>query len=244
MQITTQDDVKQLGTIMGIWAHPDDETWASAGLMAMADANGQRTCCVTATYGEAGIHDENRWPADELAEIRKHELAAACSVLGIDCQHYLECIDCHCTDDKSAKMIAKINEHIKQEKPDTIVTFGPTGSTGHPDHIAVSDWTTHAVSQLPADQRPTVYHSVHSKQWYEGSGKKLDVQFNIFFRTDHPPLVDEDQTDIGLRLNKKWCDIKLAALQAHASQSSRLFELADTADLHDLARFEGFMRVQ
>ncbi len=244
MQITTQDDIKQLGTIMGIWAHPDDETWASAGLMAMANANGQRTCCVTATYGEAGVQDEARWPAKELANIRKRELAAACKILGIGCQCYLGCIDCHCTEDKSAKMIAKIRDHIFKETPDTIVTFGPSGSTGHPDHIAVSDWTTQAVSQLPHDRRPTVYHSVHSKQWYDGSGQKLDAQFNIFFRTDHPPLIDERKTDIGLRLSNKWCDVKLAALQAHASQSSLLFEQADEADLHDLACFEGFMRVQ
>ncbi|MBP7806985.1 PIG-L family deacetylase [Candidatus Saccharibacteria bacterium] len=244
MQITTQDGVKQLGTIMGIWAHPDDETWASAGLMAMAHANGQRTCCVTATYGEAGVQDEARWPADKLAEIRRHELADACSVLGIDCQYYLGCTDCHCTNDKSAKMIEKIRGHIMQEKPDTIVTFGPTGSTGHPDHIAVSTWTSQAVSQLPDDQRPTIYHSVHSKQWYEGSGKKLDAQFNIFFRTNKPPLVDEDLTDIGLRLSKKWCNVKLTALHAHASQSSLLFEHANAADLHDLACFEGFMRAQ
>lgn len=229
---------------MGIWAHPDDETWASAGLMAMAHANGQRTCCVTATYGEAGVQDESRWPARELAEIRKQELAAACKVLGVDCQHYLGCVDCHCTGDKSAMMIAKIRDHIEHENPDTIVTFGPSGSTGHPDHIAISAWTTQAVMQLPDDKRPIVYHSVHSKQWYEGSGKKLDAQFNIFFKTDNPPLIDEDQTDIGLHLSDTWCAVKLAALHAHASQSSLLFEHADTADLHNMACFEGFMRAE
>lgn len=60
MQITKQDDVKQLGRIMGIWAHPDDETWCAAGLLAMAADNGQDTCCVTITKGELGVQDESR----------------------------------------------------------------------------------------------------------------------------------------------------------------------------------------
>ncbi len=57
-QLLTQSDVAQLGTILGIWAHPDDETWSSAGLMAMAADNGQRVVCVTATYGENGVQPQ------------------------------------------------------------------------------------------------------------------------------------------------------------------------------------------
>lgn len=60
-------DIKKLGTILGIWAHPDDESWASAGIMITAAANGQRTACVTATKGEAGETDEKRWPKKSLA---------------------------------------------------------------------------------------------------------------------------------------------------------------------------------
>src|ERR671922_141060 len=38
-----------LGTILGVWAHPDDEAYLSAGLMARAVRNGSRVVCVTAT---------------------------------------------------------------------------------------------------------------------------------------------------------------------------------------------------
>ena len=48
----TSDDVAELGTILGIWAHPDDEAYLSGGLMALARDNGQRVVCVTATRGE------------------------------------------------------------------------------------------------------------------------------------------------------------------------------------------------
>ncbi|TMK50033.1 MAG: hypothetical protein E6G59_10430 [Actinobacteria bacterium] len=54
-------DVSELGTILGVWAHPDDEAYLSAALMAWARRNGQRVVVVTATKGEAGTWDEERW---------------------------------------------------------------------------------------------------------------------------------------------------------------------------------------
>ena len=55
---------------MGVWAHPDDETYSMAGIMATAVKNGQQVICVTATRGEAGVQDHLRWPAHKLAEDR------------------------------------------------------------------------------------------------------------------------------------------------------------------------------
>ena len=49
-----------LGTLLGIWAHPDDETYLAAGLMAQAVRDGRRVVCVTATRGEGGSMDEER----------------------------------------------------------------------------------------------------------------------------------------------------------------------------------------
>ncbi|MGH3589327.1 MAG: PIG-L deacetylase family protein, partial [Pseudonocardia sp.] len=43
-----------LGTILGVWAHPDDETYLCGGLMARAARSGDRVVCVTATRGEQG----------------------------------------------------------------------------------------------------------------------------------------------------------------------------------------------
>ena len=46
--------VSELGTLLGVWAHPDDETYLVAGLMAQAVRDGHRVVCVTATRGEEG----------------------------------------------------------------------------------------------------------------------------------------------------------------------------------------------
>ena len=52
--------MEELGTILGVWAHPDDETYLCAGLMASAARAGSRVVCVTATRGELGTGDHDR----------------------------------------------------------------------------------------------------------------------------------------------------------------------------------------
>src|SRR3546814_2985116 len=71
---TNQDMRSQplsLGILLGTWAHPDDETYLSAGLMAQSVREGGRVVCVTATRGEGGSWDEARWPTAEMGKIRE-----------------------------------------------------------------------------------------------------------------------------------------------------------------------------
>jgi LmbE family N-acetylglucosaminyl deacetylase len=57
-------EVSGLGTILGIWAHPDDEAYLSGGLMALATDAGSRVVCATATRGELGPRNVRpSWPA-------------------------------------------------------------------------------------------------------------------------------------------------------------------------------------
>ena len=74
----------ELGTILGVWAHPDDETYLSAGLMARAVRNGSRVVCVTATRGEGGSMDEEKWPPESMGEVRTAELERSLQILGVD----------------------------------------------------------------------------------------------------------------------------------------------------------------
>src|SRR5690606_18492329 len=104
----TREDIRKLGTIMGIWAHPDDEVMSCGGLLCAAAKNGQRLICITATQGEAGVQDESRWPASSLGEIRVQELRAAYQLLGVTEHHFLNYPDGGCKyidhDDASAKL--------------------------------------------------------------------------------------------------------------------------------------------
>ena len=75
-------DVSELGTILSIWAHPDDEAYLCGGIMAMATAAASRVVCVTATRGELGVTDPVRWPPEQLAAIREAEMAECMRILG------------------------------------------------------------------------------------------------------------------------------------------------------------------
>ena len=79
-----------LGTLLGIWAHPDDETYLTAGLMAQAVRDGRRVVCVTATRGEGGSMDEERWPPATMGAVRTAELLRSMEILGVTEHRFLE----------------------------------------------------------------------------------------------------------------------------------------------------------
>src|ERR671926_1429944 len=83
-------DVATLGTILVVWAHPDDDIFLSAGLMAAAVRAGQRVVDVTATRGEGGSMDEERWPPETMGEVRTGELLRSLEILGVTEHRFLE----------------------------------------------------------------------------------------------------------------------------------------------------------
>ena len=89
-------DAARLGTVLGIWAHPDDEAFLSAGLMAAARDAGNRVVCVTATLGERGTDDPSRWPPHRLGAVRGHELRASLAALDVTEHHLLGLTDGTC----------------------------------------------------------------------------------------------------------------------------------------------------
>jgi LmbE family N-acetylglucosaminyl deacetylase len=218
-KIRTPADVKQLGTILAVWAHPDDESFCAAGLLASAAANGQRVICLTFTKGEAGVQDESRWPAKELGKIRDKELADGLELLGIKDHHCLDYADGGCAEVSDAEGAAAVKAFIETHQPDTILTFGPDGLTGHPDHQAVSRWVDQAVQ----GSKVAVYHFVEEAEAYEKYMKQLDKKFNFYFNIDKPPLRKAADCDIALHLTPELCAKKCAALQAMPSQTERLF---------------------
>src|SRR6476659_6246781 len=139
------DGTGDLGNILGIWAHPDDEAYLSAGLMAHAVEHGLRALCVTATKGEAGFPDDAPRSVEERARLRVAELSACLAILGVTEHHWLGYADGGCAEIPDEEAAAGLAAIIREVRPDTVLTFGPDGGTGHPDHIAMCRWTTRAV---------------------------------------------------------------------------------------------------
>lgn len=151
--------------LMAVMAHPDDESLGNGGILARYAAEGTEIHLVTATRGEYG------WPGDEhenpgpeaLGKIRESELHAAADVLGLSGVHFLDYIDGALDAAHPAEVIAKIAGHIRQIKPDVIVTFGPYGGYGHPDHIAISQFTAAAIVEA-ASSNSSYYQNLAPHQ--------------------------------------------------------------------------------
>lgn len=220
--ISSSQDVRSLGTILGVWAHPDDEVVSMCGILCAAVANGQTVACVTATRGEAGMQDESRWPARKLAHIRERELKEAYKLIGIRNHHFLDYPDGGLADVEEGRPVQRLASLIAAYKPDSIFTFGPEGMTGHRDHQTVSRWVSLAVAQ--ASPAPKVYHAVLTSRQYQAI-REVDKQFNFFFNIEQPPTCEENDCAVCLTLDNKLFDCKLNCLRVMPSQYEKVLEV-------------------
>lgn len=125
-----------------MWAHPDDEAFLSAALMARARDQGYRVVVATATLGEHGTTDPVRWPPARLAVVRQDELVRSLAAVGVHEHRCLGHRDGALQRVPAAVALDQVAGLIEEVRPDTIVTFGPDGMTGHPDHRTVSSWVS------------------------------------------------------------------------------------------------------
>ncbi len=227
---------------MSVWAHPDDESFLAAGILVSALHNGQTVICVTATKGEAGIQDENKWPAEQLGDIRKEELEKALKILGITNHNLLGYVDDCCSQANLDEAAGKIRALIDRYQPDSILTFGPDGWTGNPDHRAVSHWVERAIQNM--ENPPVVYHVVGTSDHYTKHLKEADEKINIFYNIEKPPILANEKCDIVYRLPREVCKLKCSALKVMESQTSKLFELYERDRLYEMWAEESFVRAK
>lgn len=210
--------VAPLGTILGVWAHPDDESYLSAGVMAAAAANGQHVAVVHATLGEHGTADPVASPPDRLAIVRRHELTRALGALGVRSSHVLGHPDGGCAEIDPLVAVDQLLGVIDRVRPDTIVTFGPDGMTGHPDHRAVSRWVDLARVSLGGSVR--VLHSAVTTGW-AAAHRTLNDEIGAF-GPGLPAAVDPARVALSITLDDELLDRKMSALRAHRSQTAAL----------------------
>ncbi|MDQ3661255.1 MAG: PIG-L family deacetylase [Actinomycetota bacterium] len=228
-----------LGTILGVWAHPDDETYLSGGLMAAAVRAGHRVACVTATRGEGGSLDEKRWPSETLAEVREQELAEALGLLGVLEHRWLGYADGACARVPQEEAVALVGGFIEEFEPDSVLTFGPEGMTGHPDHKAVHVWTTLALEQ--ASTGADLYCATNTPEW-AAEVLPLAAGLDIFFEPDTPPITPRRQLSFEYVLPPEILDLKWQALLAQRSQTERLIEAMGAGVLRSFNATEPFVR--
>jgi LmbE family N-acetylglucosaminyl deacetylase len=228
-------------TLLGIWAHPDDEAFLSAGLMATARDAGQRVVCVTATSGEHGTADPTRWPPHRLGRVRTRELQASLASLDVTEHHLLGYVDGTCARQPFDDAVERISRIIDDVRPDTIVTFGPDGLTGHEDHQAVSAWATAARARAAPAAR-LLYATTTTE--FVDRWQHLHDQFNVFLAQGLPLRTHPGSVAVELRLSGELADRKLVALRAQASQTSAMIARIGEDQFRDWWSVEAFLRAE
>ena len=237
----TITDAARLGTVLGIWAHPDDEAFLSAGLMAAARDAGRRVVCVTATLGEHGTSDPGSWPPNRMARVRERELQASLAALGVTEHHLLGLTDGTCADAPHELIVGHLARVIDAVEPDTIVTFGPDGMTGHEDHQTVSAWATDAHELAAPDSR--LLYATTTEEFAQAWEPSRDA-FNVFLAEGLPLRTPAHELAVELRLDADTVDRKIVALRAQASQTTGLFEALGEERVREWWSTETFVEAQ
>jgi N-acetyl-1-D-myo-inositol-2-amino-2-deoxy-alpha-D-glucopyranoside deacetylase len=212
-------------SLLAVFAHPDDESIACGGVLALCADAGMRVSLVCATRGEAGHDVVDGLTGDALAARRAEELQAAADVLGIDAITLLDFEDGMLPWADGEDLEEAVAAAIARWSPDAIVTFDEDGLYWHPDHVAVHEAVTAAVTGMGADA-PALYYAsiaagamravvdaVRDRLPAGDVVRVLGVEEPDAFGADAPPpTVRIDVRSVAAR--------KLAALRSHASQSA------------------------
>lgn len=228
-----------MGRLLGVWAHPDDETFVAGGLLADAARRGDRVHCLHLTAGEAGQCAHGPTPPARLAALREAELAAALAHLGAEPSHPLRWPDGGLARVPDAVGVSRVRAELDAVEPDVVVTFGADGFTGHPDHRRLSRWVTAAVAEW-GRAGVSLLQAAVPPAWADGIVPALD-EFRVFW-PGHPAL-DVDDTDVEHVLDADLLDRKVAALHAHASQMEPLFAAYGEEFVRRLAAVERYRRL-
>ncbi len=210
-------------TILGVFAHPDDESMGPGGTLARYAAEGHRVAVLTATAGGAGRHFDARASDEaarrELERVRRLETLEACRILGVEHLGFLGWEDGGLRKRDVLDVEETIAALFRRERPDVVITFHASGISYHADHRVLSlaltgaflgagrrDWYAGGVA---AEYEP---HSVAKLYGYTVGSRAIPADWP---RRVYRPADGEITTVLDTR---RWQDARWAAIQAHTTQ--------------------------
>ncbi len=210
-------------------AHPDDESFGPGGTLCKYASSGTEIHLVTATLGEAGkIADPAVCTPEKLGECRKEELLNAAKIIGIKNVVFLGYKDKHVEEAIEDEIVEMLVRTIRELKPDVIITFEKNGISGHPDHIAMHNFTNTAYVKA-ADEKE------FSEQLNEGlsphKAKKLyyycvpdGIRGKVPVNRLNLTPMENVTTIINVR---EFVEQKLKAIECHKTQALSLRRYKD-----------------
>jgi N-acetyl-1-D-myo-inositol-2-amino-2-deoxy-alpha-D-glucopyranoside deacetylase len=220
--------------VLVVHAHPDDEVLFTGGTIAELTMHGADVLLLTATLGEEGEVIGKRFKAlegsDLLGGFRIRELQDAARAIGARSEHLIapghlrdsgmvgspahenpralvNCVD---------EAAGGIEKHLARFKPHAVITYGPDGGYGHPDHIAVHQATERACKAVGVTnvwwtiyQREAIYQALETVTAAAGWHKPSDAYLHNFTNAAY---------DLKLPLSDAALDSKIAGIAAHPTQ--------------------------
>lgn len=259
-------------TLLAIFAHPDDESFGVGGTLAQYAANGVRVVLACATRGEVGeISDPALATPETLGQVREAELRVACAARSVHELRFLGYRDSgmagapdnddprsyHRADPEAATR--QLVGLIREIKPHVIVTFDPSGGYGHPDHIAVSRYTTVAFDVAgdpgkfpeagPAWQPQRLFYNAFPRSVFlemRGRMRALGLDTSEFDRFDAEQLGYRDEQITAVVNVSAQADAKWAALHCHRTQfgANNLFRRLPEAEIRAMMSREYFVQAR
>jgi LmbE family N-acetylglucosaminyl deacetylase len=252
--------------ILWILAHPDDESFGGAGGLVWAHDVGLTTGLVCATRGEAGeISDPALGTPGILGAVRERELRRAMDVVNLTELRLLPYRDSGMAgtaenEDPRSLVQAPWDEavahtvfQIRDLKPDTVITFGPDGVYGHPDHIRIGEIATEAVLRAAEDVDLGLGEPWQVKAFYHVAvPREVILEFRKRASSLFAALSEEQLAMLGTPSDEitHWADTidyletGRQAIVQHRTQIKDVNDfLADTPQVRDRLRYQQFKRM-
>lgn len=197
-------------SVLGVFAHPDDESLFAGGFLARAASRGARTAVVTTTWSRATAR------GDDLARALAHVGAGEPRFLG-----YADARVPESAPEAARLLDVPLNDAVERHvtimrefQPDVVITHDSDGNaTGHPDHIQTHRITTFAVETSRLEHTSEVMLATHPVSMAPLLGELLGARRALF---TSPDAAVTDTIDVS-----PWLDVKVAAILAHASEVTR-----------------------
>jgi LmbE family N-acetylglucosaminyl deacetylase len=223
-----------------VTAHPDDVDFGAAGTIASWVSQGTRVTYCIVTDGDAGGFDPDV-PRSQIPSIRRAEQQAAARILGVEDVRFLGYRDGEL--EVSQGLRRDISRVIRQVRPERMLIQSPERNwsripASHPDHLAAGEAAIFSI--YPDARNPFAHPALLADE-----GLQEWTVHDVWVMGAPEPNHVVDVTD--------YIDLKLAALRAHASQTSHMDDLderirgwmssaAEQADLPEGRLAEAFLR--
>jgi LmbE family N-acetylglucosaminyl deacetylase len=219
--------VRESLNLLAVIAHPDDEGSSSGCLRKYAEQGmGVYVACATRGDGvDAQIKDPSLATRETLGQVRAGELACACQALGIQPPLFLGHQDGEVDQVPPAQAAQALARIMRQVRPVIVITHGPEGGYGHPDHIAVSRFTTLAVElasgevelEPPPFEVSKLYYTATPRSFLEKVPAFRDRRADI--RGKQLGFVGVEDSTITTEVDiRPWMRVKMQALSCHRTQ--------------------------